>query len=53
LPFTGLAGVQFRLVDMMGSEVYHRDGAALVDLGLYIDLESWRYNVFKLEPVHS
>jgi hypothetical protein len=53
LPFTGLASAQFRLVDVMGSEVYYRDGAALDNLGLYIDLESWRYNVFKLEPVHS
>jgi len=53
LPFAELAGVQFRLVDVMGSEVYHRDGAALVNLGLYIDLESWRYNVFTLEPVGS
>jgi hypothetical protein len=53
LPFTGLAGVQFRLVDVMASEVYCRDGARLINLGLYIDLEAWRYNVFKLEPVGS
>jgi Alpha amylase, catalytic domain len=53
LPFTGLPGNQFRLVDMMGSEVYDRDGSGLIDPGLYIDLEAWRYNLFRLEPVPS
>jgi hypothetical protein len=53
LPFDGLARVQFRLVDMMGSEVYLRDGDSMRDPGLYIDLGAWRYNVFRLEPVGS
>jgi hypothetical protein len=51
LPFTGLAGGRFRLVDRMGGEVYDRDGDELIDPGLYIDLGAWRYNVFKLEPI--
>jgi glycosidase len=51
LPFAELAGRQFRLVDMMGSEVYRRDGDALNAPGLYIDLGAWRFNVFRLEPV--
>jgi len=50
LPFDGLAGLQLRLVDIMGSEVYQRDGNGLVDPGLYIDLGAWRYNVFRLDP---
>jgi hypothetical protein len=50
LPFADLAGRQFRLADMMGSEVYRREGNALADTGLYIDLGAWRSNVFKLEP---
>ena len=53
LPFDGLAGHQFRLVDVMGSEVYSRDGGELVEPGLYIDLGAWRYNVFRLDPVGS
>jgi hypothetical protein len=53
LPFVGLAGLQFRLVDMMGSEVYRRDGGELVAPGLFIDLGAWRFNVFRLEPVGS
>jgi Alpha amylase, catalytic domain len=50
LPFTGLAGKRFRLVDEMGSEVYVRDGDGLRDPGLYIDLGPWRFNVFRLDP---
>jgi hypothetical protein len=49
LPFAGLAGLRFRLTDLMGSEVYWRDGDALDAPGLYIDLGAWRSNVFKLE----
>ncbi|CAN5903760.1 alpha-amylase family glycosyl hydrolase [soil metagenome] len=51
LPFDGLAGGRFRLVDIMGSEVYSRDGDELRGVGLYIDLGPWRYNVFRLEPI--
>ena len=53
LPFDGLAGLQFRLVDMMGSEVYSRDGSDLLEPGLFIDLAAWRCNVFRLDPVGS
>lgn len=53
LPFAGLAGRQFRLVDVMGTELYDRDGAGLVEPGLFIDLGAWRYNVFRLETVGS
>ena len=49
LPFEGLAGLQFRLVDIMGSEVYVRDGSELAWPGLYIDLGPWRFNVFRLD----
>jgi hypothetical protein len=51
LPFTGLTGSRFTLVDMMGSEVYCRDGDGLIDPGLYIDLGAWCCNVFKLESI--
>jgi hypothetical protein len=51
LPFAGLAGLQFHLVDMMGSEVYQRAGDALSAPGLYIDLGAWRFNVFKLDTI--
>jgi hypothetical protein len=53
LPFKGLPGTQLRLIDLMGSEVYERDGSALMSPGLYVDLEPWRCNLFKLEPARS
>ncbi len=53
LPFAGLADRKVWLVDVMGSEVYHRDGAGLVEPGLFIDLGAWRYNVFRLESVEQ
>jgi len=49
LPFAGLAGLRFRLVDMMGSEVYWRDGNESIAPGLFVDLGAWCFNVFKLE----
>ena len=49
LPFAGLGGKTWRLTDEMGSEFYDRDGAGLIDPGLFIDLGPWRFNVFKLE----
>jgi hypothetical protein len=36
------------LTDVMGAEVYHRDGADLVDNGLYIDHAPWQFNLFEL-----
>jgi hypothetical protein len=53
LPFDGLAGRQFRLVDIMGSEVYVRDGGELAGPGLFVDLAAWRSNVFRLDPIGS
>jgi alpha amylase-like protein len=49
LPFPELAGARVRLMDEMGSEVYERAGDDLVGAGLYIDLQGWRYNLFRLE----
>lgn len=46
-----LARRRVRLTDMLGSEVYERDGSALLDPGLYVDLGAWGYNVFKIGEV--
>jgi hypothetical protein len=51
LPFAGLTGNLFRLTDLMGNDVYDRDGSGLINPGLYIDLGPWRYNLFKLASV--
>jgi hypothetical protein len=49
LPFPELRGRRVRLTDLMGNELYDRDGSDVVDNGLYIDLGPWRFNVFELE----
>jgi glycosidase len=49
LPFSELRGRRLRLSDMMGTEVYDRDGSELVDPGLFIDHTPWHFNVFGLE----
>jgi hypothetical protein len=48
LPFPELQERQLLLTDLMGSEVYHRDGGDLVQRGLYIDQAPWQINVFEL-----
>ena len=49
LPFPEFRGTQVRLTDVMGTEVYDRDGSELVDTGLYIDHAPWHLNVFELQ----
>ena len=48
LRFPELRGKQALLTDLMGTEIYNRDGTELVDHGLYIDHAPWHYNVFVL-----
>jgi glycosidase len=48
LPFLELRGREVRLADVMGTEVYQRDGGELIDPGLYIDHLPWHFNVFAL-----
>jgi hypothetical protein len=49
LPFPELRGQQVRLTDIMGTEVYERDGTELVYPGLYIDHSPWHFNIFALQ----
>ena len=49
LPFPELRGQQVRLSDIMGTEVYERDGDELVGPGLYIDHLPWQFNIFALQ----
>jgi glycosidase len=50
LPFPDFRGRQVRLTDLMGTEVYDRDGSELTSAGLYIDHAPWHFNVFAVEP---
>jgi hypothetical protein len=49
LPFPELRGRRVRLTDVVGTEIYDRDGSELVDAGLYIDHRPWHFNVFSLQ----
>ena len=49
LPFPEFRAKQVRLTDVMGPEVYDRDGSELVDNGLYVDHAPWHFNVFELQ----
>jgi hypothetical protein len=51
LPFKNLNSGRFRLIDVMGSESYDREGSGLMGPGLYIDLGPWRYNLFRLQRI--
>ncbi|MFO1162265.1 MAG: alpha-amylase family glycosyl hydrolase [Reyranellaceae bacterium] len=42
-----------RLVDVMGDEIYIRDGSEMASPGLYLDLGAWRSNVFRLDRLGS
>jgi len=51
LPWGDLAGRAWRLHDALAGAVYERDGADLSTRGLYLDLPSWGYHAFEVEPV--
>jgi hypothetical protein len=48
LPFTDLAGSQWRLVDQMEEVAYERGGDDLRSRGLYLDTPAWKTWVFEL-----
>jgi hypothetical protein len=50
LPFVDLRGKRVQLTDLLGREVYDRDGSELVDPGLFIDHAPWHFNIFALHP---
>jgi alpha amylase-like protein len=50
-PFHDLAGQQWRLKDLLSDAHYDRDGSDLESRGLYLDIPSWRYHVFRLETL--
>ena len=49
LPFPDLAGRSIRLRDLVGPEIYQRDGSEMVGAGLFVDHAPWQINLFKLD----
>lgn len=48
LPFAAPPASTLVFRDVMGNDVYDRDGAGLNTRGLFLDLPAWRYNVFEV-----
>jgi hypothetical protein len=48
LPFSRLAGREWRLRDLLSSAVYDRAGTDLESRGLYLDVAPWRCHVFEV-----
>ena len=53
LPFPEMDGQSIHLTDLMGKEVYVREGTVLLPIGLFIDLPAWGYNVFEVTSQKS
>ena len=51
LPYRELEGWQVRLTDMIGDEIYDRDGSDLIGRGLYVDQSAWQVNIFEVKVV--
>jgi hypothetical protein len=50
LPIPDLAGRQWQLRDLIGREVYQRDGDDLIARGLYLNVLLWQAHVFEMKP---
>jgi glycosidase len=51
LDLPGLPGRSFMLVDLVGPVAYRREGDALANPGLYLDLPAWGHHIFDLRPL--
>ncbi len=47
LPWANLAGKQWRLSSLLGSDVFDRNGNELWNDGFYVGLEPWQYYVLR------
>ncbi|HVJ81536.1 MAG TPA: alpha-amylase family glycosyl hydrolase [Planctomycetia bacterium] len=48
LPFSDLAGSEWRLEDLLSDALYDRSGDDLAAKGLFLDVPAWKPHVFKL-----
>jgi hypothetical protein len=51
IPFNYLGGGRVLLEDLMGPEIYERNGEELVGRGLYLDVRPWGFHVFRLKAL--
>ena len=54
LPWQGMRGASWHLIDGLSNASYERDGDEMASSGLYVDLKPWNYSLFecrRIEPV--
>lgn len=51
VPWDDVRGRTWRLTDLLTGDAWDRDGDEMAVQGLYIDLEPWRCNFFRLQPL--
>jgi hypothetical protein len=51
IPMEGMAGRDWRLLDLLNGEEWHRPGDELAGEGLYVELGPWGGNFFRMQPV--
>ena len=49
--FDELRDKQWRMTDVLSSDIYNRDGNQLLSSGLYVDLQPWKYHFLRLEEI--
>jgi len=47
VPWEGVSGTTWRLIDALSDATYDRDGDEIAALGLYVELQPWGYGLFQ------
>jgi hypothetical protein len=50
VPWNELAGLKWRLLDVLADQDFERNGSEMLNPGLYVDLEGWKVHFFKVVP---
>jgi hypothetical protein len=51
LPWQGMRGASWHLIDALSDAIYERDGDDMASSGLYVDLKPWNYSLFECRRV--
>jgi hypothetical protein len=51
LPWQGMRGASWHLIDGLSNASYERDGDEMASSGLYVDLKPWNYSLFECRRI--
>jgi len=51
VPWDELRGKEWRLNDLLSDQAYDRNGSEICDVGLYVDLAPWQFNLFQMRAL--